>query len=334
MNKELNCNQIVFTEKGVVQYNSGVVSLDELAPDECIIENECSIISSGTEIARLNGLAEESTIPVFPFLPGYGSIGKIIFKGSNIKDFNIGDRVFFAGNHSSVQRFKHNQSHQWGYLFPVPAELNSVEASLACMIEIAITAPNVTDISIGDKVIVFGLGLIGILTCMLYKLQGAVVTGYDQNPTRCAQAKSLGIQTISESDLVDFSFDVSVDATGNSGAIVSCIDKVKHFGQVILLGSPRTPFQGDLTDVFSKIHMQNLTVKGAHMWQYPLNNQRGVRLSVEKVFETVFDLILSKKIPAAEIISHIVSPQEVPQIYYDLQKTPDKFRCVIIDWSK
>ena len=124
MSKEYVSKYIEFTEKGIVQVKTTTIHSDDLGPTECVIQNDASIISAGTVLATLYNL--NSTIS-YPIVPGYGSIGRIIEKGSGLKDFNIGDRVFFAGKHASTQGFNHEGTHQWVYLFPVPEGLDPVE---------------------------------------------------------------------------------------------------------------------------------------------------------------------------------------------------------------
>ena len=176
-------------------------------------------------------------------------------------DFNVGDRVFYAGKHASVQRFNHGEPHQWAYLFPIPEGLDPIEGSVGCMAQIAMTAPNMTDLKLGDTVVVFGLGVVGVLAAMMYQIRGAKVIGVDPVAHRCELAKKLGIQTVvgvAPDKQIDEIMrltngkgaEVTVDAAGHSAVVQTCIKTTALFGQVILLGTPRAPFQGNVTDAF------------------------------------------------------------------------------------
>jgi len=340
MNNEYHAKFIEFSEKGVVKVQTETVNPDNLGPTECIIQNEASIISAGTELATLNSVLGDLT---FPLRPGYGSIGRILEKGSELNDFKVGDRVFYAGKHASIQRFNHGEPHQWAYLFPIPEDLDPIEGTVGCMAEIAMTAPNLTDLRLGDTVVVFGLGMVGILAAMLYQQRGANVIGVDPVFHRCELAKKLGIQKV-----VDVSPDlqvdeilkitggkgaeVTVDAAGHSSVIMNCIKTTALFGQVLLLGTARAPYQGNLTDAFHLIHTNNLTVRGAHMWQYPVEEQRGVSMDVKWAFKTIFELISSGKINVKPLISHIIKPEEAAVAYDGLQNKQEEFTCAVIDW--
>ncbi len=64
---------IEFVEKGAVSVKTEILDTGRLEPMEVVIENEASIISAGTELAKLNGMEKECS---FPFRLGYGSIQK------------------------------------------------------------------------------------------------------------------------------------------------------------------------------------------------------------------------------------------------------------------
>jgi 2-desacetyl-2-hydroxyethyl bacteriochlorophyllide A dehydrogenase len=307
---------------------------------EVLIETETSIISAGTELARLNGLEDYVG---FPARPGYGCIGRVLAAGEGVTDFPTGSRAFYAGKHASVQRFVHGQNHQWGYLFPVPEELDPVDAVVGCMAEIAMTAPNATELALGDTVAVFGLGLVGNLTAQMYRLRGARVVGVDPVKTRCDLAREVGIDCaidVPPADQVEAvkeatggeGAQVTVDATGLTPVCMTCLKATALFGQVVLLGSPRAAMEGNLTDVFGPIHMNGLVVRGAHMWRMPVKGDRNVRRSVEWAFATVFDLIAKGDLKVRELISHVIAPDEAPAAYDGLQHEPNDYTGVVIDW--
>ncbi|MBC8015406.1 MAG: zinc-binding alcohol dehydrogenase [Sporomusaceae bacterium] len=342
MSQVYHSQYIYFPEKNKVVLKDETISSEGLLPTECIIQAETSIISAGTELSRLNDVDPANTLPC---RPGYGMIGRIIEKGSSIKEFNIGDRVFFAGKHQSIQRFNHGEPHQWAYLFPVPEDMDPIQASIGCMAQIAMTGPNITNIKLGDTVIVFGLGMVGILAGLMYQLKGAKVIGVDPVEHRCELAKKLGIETVvgvapdkQVEELLKITdnegADVTVDAAGHAAVCVNCIKTTKNFGQVILLGTPRVEMQGNINESFYLAHTNCLTIRGAHMWQFPVDNQRGVSMSVNWSFKAVFDLISTGKLNVMPLISHVIKPEQAADAYHGLQFKQNEYTCAVIDWRK
>jgi threonine dehydrogenase-like Zn-dependent dehydrogenase len=329
---------LYFPSLGRVTVETEEVTSDGLAPLEVLIQNETSVISTGTELARLHGLGEA----VFPARPGYGSIGRVLARGSDVTDVEVGARVFYAGKHALVQRFSHRQGHQWGQLFPVP-EGDPIELVMGCMAEIAMTAPNVTTLRLGDTVAVFGLGLIGNLAAQMYKLRGARVIGLDPAEKRCELARRTGI-----SEVVSVPADrqveavkeltggqgahVTVDAVGHSAVIVGAIQATRVFGQVVLVGSPRAPFSTDVTPLLNTVHENGLVVRGAHMWRLPLSEGRGIPESVEWAFSTVFRLIAERELRVRELVSHVIPVEDAPAAYRGLKEQPNEYTGVVIDW--
>ncbi|MEI6603516.1 MAG: alcohol dehydrogenase, partial [Clostridia bacterium] len=97
-------------------------------------------------------------------------------------------------------------------------------------------------------------------------------------------------------------------------------------------GTARAPFSGNVTDAFYTIHVNCLTVRGAHMWQYPVEEQRGVAMDVKWAFRTVFDLMNTGKLDVRPLISHIIRPEEALEAYAGLQHKQDEYTCAVIDW--
>jgi D-arabinose 1-dehydrogenase-like Zn-dependent alcohol dehydrogenase len=328
-------------EKGVVVVKDEEVSADDLGPNEAIIQNETSIISAGTELSRVFALKPGVTYPV---RPGYATIGRILQKGSALVDYEVGERVFYLGNHASLLRFTGNGVEEWNHFFKVPEGLDSVEAPLACMIGIALTGPNDCEVKIGDSVAMFGLGVVGLLAALLYQINGARVIGLDPVESRCELAKALGIrETIAcapaeQAEAVKaltagLGADITVDAVGQSTVIATAIQAARLYGQVVLLGSPRVAAEGNLTDIFNPIHMKMLTVRGALAANaVPLKPTPGFKLSFERNYRTAFELMLNKQIDASKIISHVIQPEQAEEAYHGLYYDKEHYRCVVIDW--
>jgi threonine dehydrogenase-like Zn-dependent dehydrogenase len=169
------------------------------------------------------------------------------------------------------------------------------------------------------------------------------VIGVDPVKERCALARRVGIESV-----VDAPPDqqveavkertggqgarVTVDAAGHSAVIANCVKATALFGQVVLVGSPRAPVEGNLTEILSLVHTNGLVVRGAHMWRYPVRGDRNVARSVEWVFATAFDLIARRQLNVRDLISHVIRPEEAPAAYAGLQSRPSEYTGVVIDW--
>ncbi len=332
---------VEFSEEGVVNVKEEEVSSEHLGPMEVVLRTEASLISAGTELSRLHNVLGNSS---YPCKSGYASVGKVVVKGEAVTDFDVGDRVFFAGKHASVQRFQHGQDHQWGRLYPVPDGVRLEDAPFVCLAEIAMAAPCVTGVDLNDTVAVFGLGLVGNLAAQQYRLLGGRVIGLDPVTKRCELAREVGIETVldvpperqvgSIMELTDGEGAyVAVDAAGHSAVIEACVKAAALFGKVALLGTPRAEYTADMTPVLMQIHEKGLEVRGAHQWRFPAMEIREVKKTVPWGFRTMFDLMMAGKLRVEPLRSHFVEPGRAPEVYEGLLNRRDEYWGVVFDWT-
>ena len=333
---------IEFVALNRVEVRQEDVRTDDLAPWEVVVENEATLISPGTELSRLRGL-EKGKQAGFPMRPGYAAVGRVRAKGDAVADFEVGGRVFYAGKHASAQRFLHGQNHMWGRLYAVPEELPAEHAVFGCLAEIAMTAPFVTELKLGDTVAVFGLGVIGNLAAQMYRLMGARVIGLDPVASRCELARAVGIECCldaSPATQVEALLErtggqganVTVDAVGHSAVVCNAVRGTALYGQVVLLGTPRAEVRGNLTDAFHTIHERGLVVRGAHMWRLPAADVRECPRNVPWAYETVYRLIGEGSLRVKPLISHVIGPEKVPAAYDGLANRPQEYWGVVIRW--
>ena len=84
-------------------------------------------------------------------------------------------------------------------------------------------------------------------------------------------------------------------------------------------------------------HLEDLgsvTFKGAHEWRLPTTRERYVKHSIERNTCVCFDLIRQGKLHTAELVSHIVTPEEAVKVYLEVNKDRNAYLGVIIDWKE
>jgi predicted dehydrogenase/threonine dehydrogenase-like Zn-dependent dehydrogenase len=131
-----------------------------------------------------------------PMPGGYACAGTVIAVGPEVRDVEVGDRVACAGagyaNHAEVNYIPRNLA------VPIPRRRNDgvvpfEEASFATLGAIALHGVRLGQPAIRDRVVVIGLGLVGLLTTQILRAQGCAVLGVDPNPLRRELARSLGV---------------------------------------------------------------------------------------------------------------------------------------------
>jgi len=120
---------------------------------------------------------------------GYSGAGVVVDKYSDVVDFEIGERVAYGGEGSG-----HSETVLVGrnLVARIPENVRFEHACFATVGSIAINSVRIARISLGEKVAVIGLGLIGQLVAQLVRLQGGFVIATDLKPKRVELADELG----------------------------------------------------------------------------------------------------------------------------------------------
>ncbi len=312
-----------------------------LNPTECLLETCVSLISAGTELSRVYGLKKGA---VYPAYPGYCSVGKLLKKGNDVYQAEEGDIVLFSGPHASLQIFDYINS-DGGILYKLHKDTSPEQGAFLMMCWIAMNGILPLDVKLGDTCVVMGLGNLGLIVSILYKQMGVKVIAVDPTKHRAALAREMGIEYVvdcapeNQTEAVmaltgGRGADIAVDASGLSVCVETCIYVAAKYGQVLLLGSPRTDYTTNVTPSFYAIHTKMLTVTGALNRRYPFEEKEGSRLSMKRSMQYLESLLQQKTIDVSKFISHTIKPtsEELLLAYDGLMNKKDVFTGVIIDW--
>ncbi len=333
--------RVTFAAPGEVVLETVETEWEIGSPTEVIVRNHFSLISAGTELACLSG--REPWFPL-PRTPGYAAVGEVIEKGDGVTKLNRGDLVFTHGPHAEY--FKIDTTDRYaGSCLKLPPGIRPDLALFTRMASIAITSLRVARIEVGDHVLVTGLGQVGNLAAQLAILQGAYVIGADLSPKRCACAQECGIGTTVDARDPDWIEQVrrlsgdrgvttAIEATGLSAMVTKVIPLMAPFGEIILLGTPRAPFETDATEIFSHIHLPGyVSLKGALEWRFPTFKDEFVKHSVERNSAILLELIASGKIRVAPLYTHRMRPEDAAEAYAGLRDKKDEYVGVAFDWT-
>ena len=120
---------------------------------------------------------------------GYSGAGVIVDKHSTVTDLEIGDRVAYGGEGTG-----HGETILVGrnLVARVPENVPFEHACFSTLGSIALNGVRIANISLGERVAVIGLGLVGQLVAQLARLQGGLVIATDLRSERARLAGTLG----------------------------------------------------------------------------------------------------------------------------------------------
>lgn len=320
---------------------------ERLQPDNIAVVAEASVVSTGTELAIYDGIApgvhEPGSWNAYPWRPGYGLVGHVDSVGSAVRRFAPGDRVFCFGRHASYQFYDVSERAPRNSAFVIDDPIDPRQLTVLRMPLIALSGVQTTTVEAGDTVCVFGLGLVGNLAAQLYQLSGARVVALDPVSYRCEIARQAGIETVINAPIgeqIDAVLDhaphggvqIAVDAVGHTSVIEKCIAVCAAHGQVLLLGSPRSPFQCNATELFRSIHLKWLSVQGALEWRFPARGVPGVKHSIESNLRMLMMLLEAGTLKVEPLVSHVIAPVDMPAVYSQMSRDRSAFLGVVVDW--
>lgn len=334
----LNVRRIVFEADHTVRCEHSTQTFT-LGPNDVLLETEYSVVSAGTELAKLSGLQKVD----YPFIPGNRAVGRVIAVGDDVDDVAVGDRIFSHTVHAS-----HTLAHR--LRAPVPDDVNPQHAAFVGMALVAMTAVRVGAVELGDRAAVIGLGLVGNLAAQLLQLAGAEVFAIDLVQGRLATAQASGIAHLINGRAQDTvaavmtatdnqGVDLVVEASGvaQSAELAAALTGHQGEGIVVLLGSPRKEYDANLTDLLNRVHLWRngcVTFRGAHEWRYPLYPTPFVKHSMARNAQILFRLMAQGRLQIDPLISHVFAPEAADQAFGGLSRTPDDYTGVLFDWTQ
>ena len=123
-----------------------------------------------------------------PLALGYCNVGTVLNGGAT--GFKNGSRVVSNGGHAEVVRVPKN------IVTCVPDEVDDQTAAFTVLGAIGLQGVRLVNPTVGETVVVTGLGLIGLLTVQILKANGCRVLAIDLDPAKCDLAKQFGAEVV------------------------------------------------------------------------------------------------------------------------------------------
>lgn len=294
-------------------------------PEGWVLIDICAVGLCGTDYHILEG---KHPFLQYPRVIGHELSGRIAQDGQGwtAGDLVVVNPYLSCGTCRACQRGKPNCCynievlgvHRDGGLVPqlaVPAQnlypANGMSVRQAAMVEfLAIGAHAVqrSGVGQGDRVLVTGVGPIGIGTALFARLKGADVTLLDLSPQRLAMAADRfgltqgysSIDTAVEATGGD-GYDTLFDATGHGGAIEAGFPAVAHGGTYVLV----SVVKDNITFSDPEFHKREMRLIGS-------------RNALKEDFDWVMSAFRNDLIDAEALCSSVISLEELASSFNDL----------------
>ena len=266
-----------------------------------------------------------------PLPLGYCNAGIVVESGTD--DFTKGERVVSNGNHAEIVRVPRRLCAK------IPDEVDDDSAAFTVLASIGLQGIRLINPTLGEDIVVSGLGLIGLLCVQMLRANGCRVLGIDFDTKRCELARQFGADTVNLSQGQDpvtaaqaFSKGRGVDgvlvaaATRSDEVIHQAATMCRKRGRIVLVGVVGLNLRRD--DFFKKeITFQVSASYGPGRYD-PLYEESGqdypigfVRWTEQRNFEAVLDMMAAGTLDVKPFISHRFKIDEAIQAYQLISDT-------------
>ena len=339
----------------VVQFDApGEVALVEcpplpLLPGTVRVRTWYSGISAGTELTAYRGTnpylnqtwdtearlfragAPSFGYPVAGW--GYSEMGEVTEVAEDVAGVEPGQRVYGIWGHRSDavvpaarvvgRTLTATEDPLWGTFARVGA--------------IALNAVLAADIRLGDRVVIFGQGVIGLLATRLAHLSGATVIAVDGFDSRLAVARELGADAVLTAaaaggaglgvrQLTGAGADAAIELSGSYRALHEAVRSVVHDAVVVAAGF----YQGGATDLRlgEEFHHNRVRLVASQIGATPV--ALGARWDQQRLVAVFMDQVRRGRVDVGRLVTDVLDAAEVATAFQRLDRgDPDVLQVVL-----
>ena len=252
-----------------------------------------------------------------PLALGYCNVGRVAELGLGVEGFAVGDRVVSNGKHAEMVCVPKNLCAR------IPDSVSDESAAFTVLAAIGLQGIRLANPTLGECVVVTGLGLIGLLTVQMLRAQGCRVLGVDLDANRLSLARQFGAERVVNSGTGEdvlaaaqtFSRGRGVDAviitasTKSNEPVSQAAQMCRKRGRIVLVGV--TGLELSRADFYAKeLSFQVSCSYGPGRYD-PAYEEGGqdypvgfVRWTEQRNLEAVLDLMASGQLDVTPLITH------------------------------
>lgn len=276
-----------------------------------------------------------------PLPLGYCNCGVVLEVGQGVKDFQPGDRVISNGPHAEVVCVPKNLCAK------VPDNVTDEQASFTVLASIGLQGIRLLQPTMGETVVVTGLGLIGLMCVQMLQNCGCRVIGIDLDKNKLALAEKFGAEVIdvaAGADPVQTAMSLT-NGRGVDGVLITASAKedtiihqsaqmCRQRGRIVLIGVVNMNM--DRSDFYEKeLSFQVSCSYGPGRYDssyeqggqdYPLGF---VRWTEQRNFEAILQSLASETLQVDALISETFPIEQADKAYQMLTEDPSKMALLL-----
>jgi len=276
----------------------------------------------GTEMTMYYGLRGAG----FPQGLGNMCVGKIIEVGDGVEDWEVGERV--AG-HGHLK-----ETHTWrsGGVLKMPERMTWKEAVCYDPAHFALSAIRDGQVRVGDRVAVFGLGAIGLMTQQYAREAGAdFIACVDPIEGRRAVAEKTGADLVLDPTACDvgevlkeatggLGIDVAIETSAVYNALDDAIRSVAFEGTVVVAGWAKECKGGLDLGAVAHFNIPNLIFARANSDP----NRDHPRWNFGRIIQSCWKWLAEGRFDCEDIVDPVIPFEDSVEAYIEMDNHPER----------
>jgi threonine dehydrogenase-like Zn-dependent dehydrogenase len=343
------CTRLLITGPGRVELLEE--RLPQLGEHDVYARTVVSGISHGTEMAWLRGSAaalhrvwdgqrrfySDGPGRDYPVAPGYESIARVAEVGPTVTSVKPGDLIAVDAPHATG----HMLTEQNAVAGLLPAGTDPERAVFNILARVALGGVHDARLTVGETVVVMGLGTVGLLAVQQARHAGTKVVGVDRFELRVQAAQALGVHAILAGEHVDVAAavhdmtggagaDAAIEASGSYAGLHEAIRCLRVGGRVATVAS----YHGDqlglrLGEEYHRNRItliSSMTINGCDQRTHPL-------WTLDRLNATARQLIADQVVRTDGMITHRVPFRRAAEAYALIANTPQDTIKVVLTYD-
>ena len=326
-----NASTLFFTAPRKVELRE--TPLPPLQDDEVLVETICSAISAGTEMLVYRGEFPKlkdvhdsvSSELKYPLAYGYACVGKVQGIGKKVNREWEGKLVFSFQPHTSHFVSKPEN------LIPLPAPVAPENACFLPNMETAVNLVQDGAPILGERVLVLGQGVVGLLTASLlneFPLESLYVVDGIELRRNAIKVEGSKVTKLAPRDLEPSTFDLSYELTGSPATLNTAIEHTTFSGRIVI-GSWYGQKRAEI-DLGGSFHRSRIKLISSQVSS--ISPELSGRWDKSRRFEVTWQAL--ERIQPAKWITHRFALNDASKAYQLLDENPQETIQVVFDYGK
>jgi threonine dehydrogenase-like Zn-dependent dehydrogenase len=321
------------TRPGAIEFRRE--SLEPPAHGELLCRTIVTAISPGTELAAFTGQPPLRPSVTYPRLQGYCNVGEVL--DSRADGFVRGDRVLSFTSHRS-----HFLLPAADALYVLPEGADPGAIACTYLYHLGYNAVLRSQVRPGSRVLVIGLGALGLTTVAMAVIAGADVYALSDQPESARIATEMGAREVAAradeealQALLAQGADVVVTTVNGWSDWQAALRLAGQNGTIACLGFPGRGQAAPESNPLDSQYFYNKQLRIEAVGASPEgdDSRHFLRFNERANIAWLAQLIGERRLNPAQIVSGRYRGQEIARAYQDLIARKDNALTYLLDWA-